>query len=212
MTEGRNIGELAKALAQAQSEMDHAAKDRTNPHFKNKYATLASVIDACRPALNRHGIAIVQLVCGESAEVATVETMLLHASGQSISTRYSMPVTKQDPQGHGSAITYARRYALLAIVGLAADDDDGNDASRRGPAPEPTPQAAPKSAASAERYVITSGPGKGKPFRDASAEELQGYGNVVLAVIEDKGKAAHHARAEAIVDAINAEFAARAKR
>jgi hypothetical protein len=204
------IGAIAKALAKAQGEMDHARKDRVNTHFGNHYATLASAIDACRPALNANGIAIVQHVCGESAEMVTVETMLLHESGESISSRYSMPVAKKDPQGHGSAITYARRYALLSIVGLAADDDDGNGASgkdtpareqqRREPAPRQQQQRDPT------EPVVMAGPGKGKAFSAATDAELHAYGEYAMGVIDDPARFAHRDKALAAAKAVDAEL------
>ena len=144
MTRSDEINELAKALAAAQGEIGTASKDRENPHFRSRYATLASVQDACRAALAKHGLSVVQLPGGEGQRVE-MTTVLMHSSGQWISCSGTFIATKGDPQGIGSAITYARRYQLAAIVGVAPDDDDdGNAASeptpaRAAPAPPPKP-------------------------------------------------------------------------
>ncbi len=139
------ITELAIALAKAQGAMTGAIKDATNPHFKSSYADLASVWDACRAPLSNNGLSVVQLpeVFGEEVVVTTI---LLHASGQSISSMLSARPQRHDPQGIGSVITYLRRYSLSAMVGIAPEEDDGNAASGRGqqagpPRSEPRPPA-----------------------------------------------------------------------
>lgn len=130
MTKSESIAELAKALAKAQGEITGAIKDADNPFFNSRYADLASVWDACRLPLSRNGLSIVQMP--EVLETGiTVETMLLHASGEFISSTITMKPMKPDPQGIGSCVTYARRYALSAMVGIAPEDDDGNAASGR---------------------------------------------------------------------------------
>lgn len=123
------IGKLAAALAKAQARIGHASKDATNPHFKSSYATLASVLDACREALAANEIAVFQPASAEGAKV-TVATMLVHSSGEWISTPLTVTAQQSTPQGIGSAITYARRYGLSAMVGVGAEDDDGNSASQ----------------------------------------------------------------------------------
>jgi hypothetical protein len=132
MTRSESIIELAVALSKAQAEMGGAKKDSTNPHFKSKYADLASVVDASLPALNKHGIAVVQFPrlvhAGGTDWLVEVETQLIHTSGQFVADTLALPVTKVDAQGVGSAITYARRYALGAIASVAPEDDDGNAA------------------------------------------------------------------------------------
>lgn len=134
------IGDLAKALAAAQGAIKGAIKSKENPYFRFHYADLAAIMDACREALSKNGIAIVQTtdfsVSPEDVlgPVAWIETTLIHSSDQWISGRYPVRPVKDDPQGLGSAITYARRYALAAITGVVADndDDDGEAASGRG--------------------------------------------------------------------------------
>lgn len=131
--QSENINELAAALAKAQGQIEGAKKDSANPFFKSTYADLASVWDACRKQLSDNGLSIIQ--CPEEAENGiAIETMLLHSSGQWKSGRYVIPVAKNDAQAMGSAITYGRRYALAAMVGIAPEDDDGNAATKAKPA------------------------------------------------------------------------------
>jgi hypothetical protein len=125
------IAALSTSLAIAQGEIGKAHKSKDNPFFKSKYADLASVWDACRDALSKNGLSIVQLP-GQDSDKYFLDTILLHKSGEYISSRYFFRVLKDDPQGLGSAITYARRYALQAIAGIAPDDDDGEAAMDRG--------------------------------------------------------------------------------
>lgn len=125
-----NIGKLFDALAKAQGEIKGAAKDATNPHFKAKYADLASIVDAAKP-LAKHGIATLQIPFSENGEIG-VTTILGHSSGEWISGRLSVKPIKLDPQGAGSVITYLRRYALSAMAGIAPEDDDGEAAMGRG--------------------------------------------------------------------------------
>lgn len=130
MIHSEQINELAAALAKAQGQIQGAKKDSTNPHFKSDYADLASVWDACRQALSGNGLSVAQ--SAENGEHGYgVTTLLMHTSGQWISGTLYLKPSKDDPQGAGSALTYARRYALAAMVGVAPDDDDGNAASEQ---------------------------------------------------------------------------------
>lgn len=136
MNHSEQINELGTALAKAQGQIDGAKKDSANPFFKSKYADLASVWEACRLQLSSNGLSVTQ--CPEESENGiAIETMLLHSSGQWVKSRYTMPVSKMDAQAVGSAITYARRYALAAIVGIAPEDDDGNSAAKAKPEEKP---------------------------------------------------------------------------
>lgn len=133
MQMSETIGELAKALAAAQGEIEGAKKDSENPFFKSKYADLSSVRDACQTALSKHGLAIVQIPgtqITENATIISVETLLAHSSGEWVRGDLSAIPVKDDPQGIGSCITYLRRYALSAYTGVAPEDDDGSAASR----------------------------------------------------------------------------------
>lgn len=125
-----SVANIAKALASAQALMSPALKDADNPFFKSKYADLASVTRVVRGPLTANGIAWTQLPSA-SADLSsvTVRTILLHVSGETLESTISMPVKERTPQACGSALTYARRYALSAMCGLEADDDDGAQAS-----------------------------------------------------------------------------------
>lgn len=126
-----DISELATALAKAQSEIEGAKKSSDNPFFKSKYADLSEVISASRPALTKNGLSVVQvMVPGESGRTILVTT-LLHVSGQWVRSYYPILPVKSDPQGVGSAITYARRYSYAALVGVAQEDDDAEGAMAR---------------------------------------------------------------------------------
>ena len=127
MLKSESIAALAKAIALSQLHVENAMKSSTNPHFKSKYADLAEILNTVRPVFSANGIAIVQTPTFESG-VASVETMLCHESGEFISSVCSSPVSKQDAQGIGSAITYLRRYSLAAMCGIAQEDDDGQHA------------------------------------------------------------------------------------
>lgn len=123
MLKSENVTELSAALAKAQAGIANAAKEGTNTHYSSSYATLKSVWAVCKTPLTDNGLSVVQSpeFDGQSVKVTTT---LLHKTGQWIESAITMPVKKIDCQGIGSAITYARRYALAAMVGVAPDDDD----------------------------------------------------------------------------------------
>ena len=127
---------IVAALAAAQAEMGRALKKEDNKHFGSKYADLAAVMDACMPALNANGIAVTQPVKREDGEIV-LYTILHHADSDQTLDDGGLPliVNKRDMQGLGSALTYARRYGLMSMAGIAADDDDGNAAAKAPPAP-----------------------------------------------------------------------------
>jgi len=127
---------IATALAKAQMNMGKALKQSNNPHFRSKYADLGSVMDACLPALNDAGIALIQPT-GEDEHGRFVETILC---------RVPLIVAKNDMQGFGSAVTYGRRYGLMAMAGIAPEDDDGNAAAKA------APKDAPKKDITADQY------------------------------------------------------------
>jgi ERF superfamily len=131
MNQSENIANLTKALSIVQGKLTHAIKDSANPFFKSKYADLESVWDACRSRLAENGLAVMQFpgLYSELDKSMSLTTILTHTSGEWISQEMSVPVTKADAQGAGSALTYMRRYALAAVVGVVQADDDGNAAS-----------------------------------------------------------------------------------
>lgn len=124
-----SIASLAAALAKAQGEIEGASKDKTNPHFKSSYADLASVWGACRAPLSKNSLAVLQPAFADGPCV-TVTTILAHSSGEFIEVDLTMTAQQNTPQGIGSCMTYARRYALSSLVGIAPEDDDGNAASQ----------------------------------------------------------------------------------
>ena len=126
---------IASALVRAQRGFAPALKTSTNPHFRSKYVDLAGCIEAVVDALNAAGIALIQRTSEDNTGV-TVETVFVHESGEMLECgKLHVPASKQDPQGYGSALTYARRYSLMAAAGIAPEDDDGNAASKT-PAPK----------------------------------------------------------------------------
>lgn len=132
MNQSESIKNLAAAMAAAQSEMGAAIKGASNPFFKSKYADLGSVIQAVKTPFAAHGLSYVQFpVSGESS--VGVTTRLMHSSGEWLEQDYFIPLGKMDAQAAGSAITYARRYALQSIAGIPAEDDDGNAATQAAP-------------------------------------------------------------------------------
>lgn len=132
MKHSEQINEIGAALATAQRQMKGAKKDSANPFFKSKYADLASVSAACMDALNDMGIAVVQAPSSGLDGSVSVETMLLHESGQWMSETVSGKAKDDGPQALGSLITYLRRYALAAFAGVAPEDDDAEAAEARG--------------------------------------------------------------------------------
>lgn len=124
---------IASALVRAQRGFAPALKTSTNPHFRSKYVDLAGCIEAVVDALNSAGIALIQRTSEDNTGV-TVETVFVHESGEMLECgKLHVPASKQDPQGYGSALTYARRYSLMAAAGIAPEDDDGNAASKSAP-------------------------------------------------------------------------------
>jgi hypothetical protein len=134
--------EISAALVKAQKEFGPALKTHTNPAFRSKYANLSACIEAVVDALNNNGIFLMQPT-HECVDGVIVETIFIHESGEQMSSgKLHVPATKHDAQGYGSALTYARRYSLMAACGIAPEDDDGNAASKPAPKAEPAPKPA----------------------------------------------------------------------
>lgn len=129
MEQSPSIAALAEALAQVQQAMKPAPKENENPFFKSSYADLATISKTVLPLLSAHGLSVSQVAEGEGS----VTTVLMHKSGEWLRGTLTLKPVKNDPQGMGSAITYARRYALAAICGLSTEDDDGNAATHDEP-------------------------------------------------------------------------------
>jgi hypothetical protein len=160
MKSSPEIDKVAPALLMAQTRIGAATKDAANPFFKSRYADLGAVMEACKEALNDQKICVLQPV-GHENGVQYVETILLHSSGQFISDQMRIeppmkmvcpnqnknetfaPFLAPDPQAQGSAITYARRYALQSMLFIPAEDDDGEVAMNRNQQSRPTAQQRP---------------------------------------------------------------------
>jgi hypothetical protein len=134
---------IYSALVKAQKGFGPALKSSTNPHFRSKYADLSACIEAVVDSLNENGIMLMQ-VTHEAENGVTIETLFLHESGEQMSAgKLFMPATKFDAQGFGSALSYARRYSIMAACGIAPEDDDANSAVKSAPPPLPKPTPKP---------------------------------------------------------------------
>ena len=142
MKQSENITDLATALCLAQAQMGGAVKDSNNPFFKSSYADLTSIIKVIKKPLSDNGLSFVQLpITSEGGKGVGVITMLMHNSGQWLQGEYLLPMDKITPQGAGSCLSYSRRYALQALLGIPAVDDDSEAAMFRGqPAAQEPPQ------------------------------------------------------------------------
>jgi hypothetical protein len=192
---------IASALVKAQKAFAPALKDSSNPFFKTKYADLSSCVKAVIDALNDNGIALIQN-CHPCDDGVSVETMFIHESGETINCGIlHVPAAKNDPQGYGSALTYARRYSLMAACGIAPEDDDGNAASKGRAAPTANPldfakpvakplENTPKNTADSSVYTTEKGvidpvlqfelrvPGKASTLFDSLTEWIEAYNDM----------------------------------
>lgn len=135
MEKSESIKSLAAAMSKAQGEIENAGKNSTNPHFKSKYADLAEVLNTIRPVFAANGLAIMQFPSYDN-DIASVETIITHSSGEWLSNIASAKVGRPDAQGIGSATTYLRRYSAAAAAGIAQEDDDANASIGKKPEPK----------------------------------------------------------------------------
>lgn len=188
-----NISKIAKAFINAKKAFNPALKDKTNPAFRSKYADLGACIEAVDDAFLSNGIVMYQ----ETSEVesgVTVETVLLHESGECIrSGKLHVPASKQDPQGYGSALTYCRRYSLMAACGIAPEDDDGNAASQQRSHVRAANQGRPFDLNAALDWIGLS----------ESPEEARERGKSVW----ERANEADHPKVKAAVEAVKQKFA-----
>ena len=151
---------LSTALVSALGELQNVQKNATNPHFRNRYASLDAILDSIRPVLKKHGLAISQEPISDEDRVG-VTTKIIHTSGESTSSTLLLPVQQNTAQGYGSALTYARRYAIAAVLGIAADDDDDGEVAssppRKPTAAQPLPRVETKERKGAEAAGSTAG-------------------------------------------------------
>ncbi len=176
-----DITAIAKVLPKAQADMGEVFKTANNPAFKSKYADLAAVVEAVVPALNKHGITLLQPISFDG-DLVHVGTVLLHESGQWIRCVHSIPLSKRDAHGIGSATTYGRRQGLSAMAGVAPEDDDGNAASAKQPAHESRPAKPPTLAERAGRLTATLQAVKTK----ADLERAYSLASALRAELDDK--------------------------
>ena len=168
---------LATALSKAQGEMPAVKFDSKNPFLKNNYASLGAIIATSKPILAKHGLAVTQLVYNEGDQVG-VETILMHSSGEHISTRISMATEaekgKSAAQVAGSIITYLRRYSLASILGLYADEDgDGNKPVEAKPEPQAEPEPEPVAEPMTIERAMKITNSEGTPYGDIPGDKLQ---------------------------------------
>lgn len=150
------LDKLVAALAAAQGKMGVALKESQNPHLKNKYADLESVVEAVRGPLSETGLAFTHTTLPGQG-VVTIRCYLFHASGQWLSSDWTTDTSKSSgPQAWGSLLTYGRRYTLMAIAGIAPGEDDGEAAMGRPPAPKAAPTPAEPSKADALAYLAAT--------------------------------------------------------
>jgi len=184
-----SLDKIAPAFIAAKKAFGPVLKAKTNPAFKSKYANLEACLDAVDDACLAAGIALYQETFEDSTGV-TVETVFLHESGQSLRCgKLHVPASKQDPQGYGSALTYARRYSLLAACGIAAEDDDGNAASAP-QAPAKRADTSPKAIAQRISAGIKSGDAAGAAGFLASHQDLDAIWSLLAKTDQDALQAA----------------------
>jgi hypothetical protein len=183
MTSSETTATLCAALVAAQGALKPIAKDGKNPAFRSRYATLDGIMETVRPALAAHGLALVQGVIhpetGEGGRLVgiTVETRLLHTSGEWLASVVPVPVAKGDAHGLGSALSYGRRYGISALLALSTDEDDDGNAAAKAPPAKPQAKPAPAAPAPGQRLhdrVPTTPPPEGMSLAKAETVELKG--------------------------------------
>ena len=186
MNKSETIAKLAEALSRAQAEMPAAKFNSVNPFLKNKYADLGSIIDTAKPVLGKFGLAVTQLPINDGEGRVGVETVLTHASGEWISTQFSLPLAdekgKSGAQVAGSIITYLRRYSLAAILGMYSDEDtDGNEVKQ---------ELKPREAKPAEKPVESETMTIEDACRTTTSQNKQ-YGEMTIVGLEKMLSAMH---------------------
>ena len=199
VTMSEEIGKLATALVKAQAEVESAVKFSTNPHYGSPYADLTSVLTAIKPALAKHGLAMVQYP-GYGGDVVTMITVLVHDSGQWLQSPVaSIPITKKDPHGAMSGITYLRRGCASSLRALIADDDDGNAAV----GPKPTKATKPTKKVAAKKLTKKERAAKDWNSSEHLAEALDTL-SALIDACEEHGEV-NHTHLEAAKAVISAE-------
>ena len=183
MEKSDSITKIADALCKFQGSMNGIKKDASNPFFKSRYASLGAIIEDTREPLSKNGLSYAQFPTGEYG----LETILMHTSGEWIKARYDMKPVDQKPQSLGSALTYQRRYALCAILGLQVEDDDANEASKPKTVQYDAPKTAPMPIMPVEKPVAKKDPYKGAMESIDATENMEQL-NTVLAQVSKSVK------------------------
>jgi hypothetical protein len=210
------IGSLAAALAKAQGEMEAAGRDRTahvksdKGNYSYNYATLAGVWEACRAPLAANGLAVIQTT-RNGGDTITVRTLLAHASNEWIAGELTMRPAAKDPQSIGSALTYARKYALAAMVGIAADDEDDDGAAGSRTDAADTHTTAPRERAKYEGSgaFFKFGKLKGKSLSEGTVKDLSWYAEAIRESVDNPEKAQYRDANRKHLEAVEAERAKR---
>ena len=199
ITMSEEIGKLAKALVKAQAEVESALKFSTNPHYGSPYADLTSVLTAIKPVLAKHGLAMVQYP-GYGEGIVTMTTVLVHDSGEWLQSPVAaIPITKKDPHGAMSGITYLRRGCASSLMALIADDDDGNAAV----GPKPTKATKPTKKVAAKKLTKKERAAKDWNSSEHLAEALDTL-SALIDACEEHGEV-NHTHLEAAKAVISAE-------
>lgn len=173
--------QLAAALVAFQAEAPSVHKSAQNSHFKSRYAPLDEIVKAIQPVLAKHGLAVMQFPVSTDGAIG-VRTVVMHSSGESMEGEFYLPLAKMDPQGGGSAITYARRYGLAGALGLVTDDDDdGNAAASAGAAAVRKPNQQPKPA---NQRVSAMGKVNKEKLIFAAKERAKELGDESISIME----------------------------
>lgn len=217
--------EFTKALLKVQEKLEPVKKDGYNDHFDSKYAGLKATVAACRPLLVANGFVVVQTFSPSTPGTILITTELMHVSGESKSSDLLLPLTRNDPQAVGSAITYGRRFGLAAIVGVVPDDDDdGNAASKPSGTPSPKPQASPGGSTSASKASKATprpassanapragfGSGKDKTAAELDDKSLRWYADRAIETLGNPDKARFHDKERLWLASLDAEMKLRA--
>ena len=200
VTMSEEIGKLAKALVKAQAEVESALKFSTNPHYGSPYADLTSVLKAIKPVLAKHGLAMVQYP-GYGEGIVTMTTVLVHDSGEWLqSPEAAIPITKKDPHGAMSGITYLRRGCASSLMALIADDDDDGNAAV---GPKPTKATKPTKKVAAKKLTKKERAAKDWNSSEHLAEALDTL-SALIDACEEHGEV-NHTHLEAAKAVISAE-------
>lgn len=193
------MSKLSAALVAFQAECPSVGFDARNPHFKNRYATLAAIHRVVTPILSRHGLAVLQFPVSEDGKAGCV-TRIVHASGESMEDTLLLPLAKNDPQGAGAAITYARRYGLSGALGLVTEEDDDGEAASGRSAAVAKPNAQPAPRAKVEPAMSKASREKLKFAARERAKELGDETIGEMEIIQSVAKSMGHASAIELLD------------